>query len=74
MGATADRCALIVDYSARPVLEINRVHPIFCQSEGRSFILFAWLPVTLPGLVIVTTAIALSLVGDGVSELLRPTR
>lgn len=43
-------------------------------SEGRSFILFAWWPVTLPGLVIVTTAIALSLVGDGVSELLRPTR
>ena len=40
-------------------------------SEGRSFILLAWWPVTLPGLVIVVAAVAVSLVGDGVSDIFR---
>ena len=41
-------------------------------SERGNFVLFAWWPVTLPGLAIVLTALAFSLVGDGVADLMRP--
>lgn len=40
-------------------------------AEGKSFIFSAWWMVTLPGLAIVVVGLALSLVGDGVADLLR---
>ena len=40
-------------------------------AEGKSFIFTAWWMVTLPGLAIVVVGLALSLVGDGVADLLR---
>lgn len=40
-------------------------------AEGRSFIITAWWLVTLPGLAIVVVGIALSLLGDGLADLLR---
>jgi peptide/nickel transport system permease protein len=43
-------------------------------AEGRIFLLRAWWPVTLPGLVIVITAISFSLFGDGIADWLRPDR
>jgi peptide/nickel transport system permease protein len=43
-------------------------------AEGRIFLLRAWWPVTLPGLVIVITAISFSLFGDGIADWLRPAR
>jgi peptide/nickel transport system permease protein len=42
-------------------------------AEGRIFLLRAWWPVTLPGFAVVLTAVALSLVGDGIADLLRPS-
>ncbi len=41
-------------------------------AEGRGFIFTAWWLVTLPGLAIVLVGIALSMVGDGLADLLRP--
>jgi peptide/nickel transport system permease protein len=40
-------------------------------AEGRNFIFMAWWMVTLPGLAIVVVGLALSLLGDGVADLLR---
>lgn len=40
-------------------------------AEGKSFIFTAWWIVTLPGLAIVVVGIALSLLGDGIADLLR---
>ncbi len=40
-------------------------------AEGKSFIFTAWWMVTLPGLAIVVVGLALSLLGDGVADLLR---
>jgi peptide/nickel transport system permease protein len=40
-------------------------------AEGRNFIFMAWWMVTLPGLAIVLVGLALSLLGDGVADLLR---
>jgi peptide/nickel transport system permease protein len=40
-------------------------------AEGRNFICMAWWMVTLPGLAIVVVGLALSLIGDGVADLLR---
>lgn len=40
-------------------------------AEGKSFIFTAWWMVTLPGLAIVVVGLCLSLVGDGVADLLR---
>lgn len=40
-------------------------------AEGRNFIFTAWWMVTLPGLAIVVSGLALSLLGDGVADLLR---
>lgn len=40
-------------------------------AEGRNFIFMAWWMVTLPGLAIVVVGLALSLIGDGVADLLR---
>lgn len=40
-------------------------------AEGRGFIISAWWLVTLPGLAIVVVGIALSLLGDGLADLLR---
>jgi peptide/nickel transport system permease protein len=40
-------------------------------AEGRSFIFTSWWMVTLPGLAIVLVGLCLSLVGDGVADLLR---
>lgn len=40
-------------------------------AEGRGFIITAWWLVTLPGLAIVVVGIALSLLGDGLADLLR---
>lgn len=41
-------------------------------TEGQSFMTTAWWMSALPGLAIVITGIALSLVGDGLSDVLRP--
>jgi peptide/nickel transport system permease protein len=40
-------------------------------AEGKSFIFTAWWMVTLPGFAIVVVGLALSLLGDGVADLLR---
>jgi peptide/nickel transport system permease protein len=40
-------------------------------AEGKSFIFTAWWMVTLPGLAIVVVGLCLSLLGDGVADLLR---
>jgi len=40
-------------------------------AEGRNFIFMAWWMVTLPGLAIVVVGLALSLLGDGLADLLR---
>lgn len=40
-------------------------------AEGRNYILTAWWMVTLPGLAIILVGLALTLVGDGVADLLR---
>ena len=40
-------------------------------AEGKSFIFTAWWMVTLPGLAIVVVGLSLSLLGDGVADLLR---
>ena len=41
-------------------------------TEGQSFIIQAWWMSALPGLAIIITGVALSLVGDGLSDILRP--
>jgi peptide/nickel transport system permease protein len=41
-------------------------------TEGQSFMTTAWWMSALPGLAIIVTGIALSLVGDGLSDALRP--
>lgn len=41
-------------------------------TEGQSFMTSAWWMSALPGLAIVITGIGLSLIGDGLSDLLRP--
>lgn len=41
-------------------------------TEGKSFITTAWWMSALPGLAIVITGISLSLIGDGLSDVLRP--
>jgi peptide/nickel transport system permease protein len=41
-------------------------------TEGQSYMTTAWWMSTLPGLAIVITGIGLSLIGDGLSDLLRP--
>jgi len=41
-------------------------------TEGRSFMTTAWWISALPGLAIVITGIAFSLIGDGLADLLRP--
>lgn len=41
-------------------------------TEGQSYITSAWWMSALPGLAIIVTGIALSLVGDGLSDLIRP--
>jgi peptide/nickel transport system permease protein len=40
-------------------------------AEGRNFIFTAWWIVTLPGVAIVVVGLALSLLGDGIADLLR---
>jgi peptide/nickel transport system permease protein len=41
-------------------------------TEGQSYITTAWWMSALPGVAIIITGIALSLIGDGLSDLLRP--
>ena len=41
-------------------------------TEGQSYITSAWWMSALPGLAIIVTGIALSMIGDGLSDLLRP--
>ena len=41
-------------------------------TEGQSFMTTAWWMSALPGLAIVITGVALSLIGDGLSDILRP--
>lgn len=41
-------------------------------TEGKTFLSNAWWMVTFPGLAIVVTGVALSLVGDGLTDWLRP--
>ena len=41
-------------------------------TEGQSYMTTAWWMSALPGLAIIITGIGLSLVGDGLSDLLRP--
>jgi peptide/nickel transport system permease protein len=43
-------------------------------TEGQPFMTTAWWMSALPGLAIVITGIALSLIGDGLSDVLRPER
>lgn len=40
-------------------------------AEGRNFIFTAWWMITLPGIAIVVVGLALSLLGDGIADLLR---
>jgi peptide/nickel transport system permease protein len=40
--------------------------------EGRNFMTTAWWMSAFPGLAIIITGIALSLIGDGLSDVLRP--
>jgi len=41
-------------------------------AEGRTFLATAWWMSALPGLAIVITGVAFSLIGDGLADLLRP--
>jgi peptide/nickel transport system permease protein len=41
-------------------------------TEGQAYMTTAWWMSTLPGVAIVITGIGLSLIGDGLSDLLRP--
>jgi peptide/nickel transport system permease protein len=37
-------------------------------AEGRQFLLLAWWMTTLPGLALLVVGVALSLIGDGLTE------
>jgi peptide/nickel transport system permease protein len=41
-------------------------------AEGRAFFATAWWMSALPGLAIVVSGLAFSLIGDGLADLLRP--
>ena len=41
-------------------------------AEGRTFLATAWWLSALPGLAILITGVAFSLVGDGLADVLRP--
>ncbi len=43
-------------------------------SDGQEFITTAWQQATIPGLAVVVTSLGLSLLGDGLSDLLNPER
>lgn len=43
-------------------------------SDGQEFITTQWMQSTIPGLAVVVTSLALSLLGDGISDLLNPER
>lgn len=43
-------------------------------TEGQSFLMTAWWMSSLPGIAIVITGLAFSLIGDGLSDVLRPGR
>jgi peptide/nickel transport system permease protein len=43
-------------------------------ADGQNYMVTAWWVPTIPGLAIVLVGVALSLVGDGVADLLRPNR
>lgn len=43
-------------------------------SDGQEFITTAWQQATIPGLAVVVTGLGLSLLGDGLSDLLNPDR
>jgi peptide/nickel transport system permease protein len=42
--------------------------------DGQEFITTQWQQATIPGLVVVVTSLGLSLLGDGLSDLLSPER
>jgi peptide/nickel transport system permease protein len=42
-------------------------------SQGQSFMTTAWWICAIPGAAIVITGIALSLIGDGLADILRPS-
>jgi peptide/nickel transport system permease protein len=41
-------------------------------ADGQAFITTTWELSTIPGIVVVITALGLSLIGDGLADLLRP--
>lgn len=41
-------------------------------NEGRSYLLFAWWPTTIPGLFILLTVFGINLVGDGLRDAADP--
>jgi peptide/nickel transport system permease protein len=41
-------------------------------SDGQNFLTTEWWLTTIPGLAVVITGVALSLIGDGLADLLRP--
>jgi peptide/nickel transport system permease protein len=41
-------------------------------SEGRTYLMIAWWPATLPGLAIMVTVLGINLIGDGVRDVLDP--
>jgi peptide/nickel transport system permease protein len=41
-------------------------------ANGQNFLTTHWQLTTLPGLAVVITGLALSLIGDGLADLLRP--
>jgi len=43
-------------------------------STGQDFLTTHWQVTTIPGLAVVVTGLALSLLGDGLADLLRPGR
>jgi peptide/nickel transport system permease protein len=41
-------------------------------ADGQNFLTTQWQLTTIPGLAVVITGLALSLIGDGLADLLRP--
>jgi peptide/nickel transport system permease protein len=41
-------------------------------ADGQAFLTTKWQLSTIPGVVVVITALGLSLIGDGLADLLRP--
>jgi peptide/nickel transport system permease protein len=74
--ATADIALYILLAAALSFLGLGAKPPTpewgVMITEGRSFMTTAWWMSALPGVAIIVTGISLSLIGDGLSDVLRP--